>query len=330
MKELYQRINALDMDREHELITVTGGKYAGLELLLTDGEVVWSSDSSCSSVPDGIESGYLFCEKLTHAPRLVVCGCGFVGQSVIRLAKFLGWYVSALDDRKEFADMAGSAGADEVICGPFGDSIPKVFSDSSTCFVVVTREHQYDRECLDVILKRPLGYVGMMGSHTRADRMRQGLRESGTDEEKISRIHAPIGLEIGAVTPEEIAVSIISQIMLEKAHFPGGSAFQEDLMRALLELCSGQDHAVLALITARKGSTPRQAGARMLVYPDGKTVGTIGGGLMEAEVIRSAVLFLEDPSAFRPHIMTIDMSGRPGSMTGMVCGGVTDVFLELL
>ena len=262
--------------------------------------------------------------------RLVVCGCGYVGQSVIRLAKFLGWNVTALDDREEFVSMARLAGADEVICGPFGETIPKTASYSSTCYVVVTREHRYDRECLDAILAREPGYVGMMGSHTRSDRMRQSLAESGVDKEKIARIHAPVGLEIGAVTPQEIAVSIIAQIMQEKAKFLQGSAFPPDLMAALKEEGPDGSHAILALITAQRGSTPREAGARMLVYPDGKTVGTIGGGLMEAEVIRRALQSLEDPSSFRPYTITIDMSGRPGSMKDMVCGGVTDVFLELL
>ena len=330
MKELYRLIDSLDMNRKHELVTVTGGAHAGLKLLLTDGEVIWSSDPACSDIPEKARPESVFRERLTHAVRLVVCGCGYVGQSVIRLAKFLGWNVTALDDREEFVSMARLAGADEVICGPFGETIPKTASYSSTCYVVVTREHRYDRECLDAILAREPGYVGMMGSHTRSDRMRQSLAESGVDKEKIARIHAPVGLEIGAVTPQEIAVSIIAQIMQEKAKFLQGSAFPPDLMAALKEEGPDGSHAILALITAQRGSTPREAGARMLVYPDGKTVGTIGGGLMEAEVIRRALQSLEDPSSFRPYTITIDMSGRPGSMKDMVCGGVTDVFLELL
>ena len=115
MKELYRLIDSLDMNRKHELVTVTGGAHAGLKLLLTDGEVIWSSDPACSDIPEKARPESVFRERLTHAVRLVVCGCGYVGQSVIRLAKFLGWNVTALDDREEFVSMARLAGADEVM-----------------------------------------------------------------------------------------------------------------------------------------------------------------------------------------------------------------------
>ena len=330
MREFYERLEKLDYDRDNEVITVVRGEHTGAKVLLTDGQVVYTSSADLETVLKKLPEDSVYREKLGHIQTLVVCGAGFVGQSVIRLGKFLGWRVLSVEDRPEYAKEAQTAGADEVLCGSFSDVLSGISYDEDIFFVIVTREHSYDKACLDEILKHPFGYLGMMGSHTRSDRMRQSLAESGVDKEKIARIHAPVGLEIGAVTPQEIAVSIIAQIMQEKAKFLQGSAFPPDLMAALKEEDPDGSHAILALITAQRGSTPREAGARMLVYPDGKTVGTIGGGLMEAEVIRRALQSLEDPSSFRPYTITIDMSGRPGSMKDMVCGGVTDVFLELL
>ena len=92
----------------------------------------------------------------------------------------------------------------------------------------------------------------------------------------------------------------------------------------------GHGHAVLATITRQAGSTPRKAGARMLVYPDGSITGTIGGGSMEAAMIRKSVQALEDPQSFVPSLITVDLTGRFGEYADMLCGGITDVFLELI
>ncbi len=330
MKELYRQIGRLDMDADNELITITGGEMAGLQILLKNGSQIWSSEQTDPAWSEKVDPKDIFREKLTRNLSLVVCGCGFVGQSVIRLAKFLGWQVSALDDRETFTGKAQEAGADKVICGEFGTSLAQISSDSSTCFVIVTREHQYDRACLEKILRMPSGYVGMMGSHKRVAILRESLVNDGFDAQKVAQIRGPVGLPIGAQTPEEIAVSIIAQIIEERAASFRGTSFPDTLSDALKDLCAGKQRAVMAVIISREGSTPRQTGTRMLVYPDGHTAGTIGGGLMEAEVIRQSVDALKDPDAFSPRTITVDLSGRPGAFADMVCGGITKVFLELL
>ncbi|HCI74426.1 MAG TPA: xanthine dehydrogenase [Lachnospiraceae bacterium] len=330
MKELYRRILSLDPEKEHELATVTGGIHAGTHVLSTRGQVVWCSDPELAALPGDVKTEDLFRERLTHPLRLFVCGCGFVGQAVIRLAAFLGWETCAIDDREEFTQAAREAGAHRVICSPFGAALSQISADEGTCFVIVTREHKYDRECLEVILRHPFGYAGMMGSHHRAAMMRQSLQEEGICKEKIEQIHTPVGLAIHAQTPEEIAVSIVAQIIQEKENFAGGSAFSRELETAIRTLCVSDGQAMLAVITSRKGSTPRKPGARMLIYPDGSTVGTIGGGLMEAEVIRRAVGYLAQPSGFQPCSITIDLTGKTDQYADMACGGVTQVFLEML
>lgn len=330
MKELYDRIRHLDMNRENELLTVTGGEYAGLHVLFTDREPVWAGRDDFEELTKQIDPGYIFKERLTQSTRLVVCGCGFVGQAVITLGRFLGWHVTALDDRSEYAQKAQDLGAEMVIEGSFGSSIESLESDGGTCFVVVTREHQYDRDCLDQIMKKSFGYAGMMGSHKRAAMMKKNLIESGVPQEQVDQLYTPVGLSIGAQSPEEIAVSIIAQIMQVRAQAQNGSSIPDTVMDSLKELHENGGHAIMAVVTAKKGSGPREPGTRMIVYPDGRTAGTIGGGLMEAEVIEKAVRFLEDPSSFRPCTVTIDLSGKKGEPAGMLCGGITDVFLELL
>ncbi len=329
MKELYRRVRHLDMNKENEMITITAGALAGHHILFTDGAQVYTTGPDYADIQDQVKPDQIFRERLTQSIQLVVCGCGFVGQSVIRLGKFLGWNVTALDDRQEYVMMAEEAGADRVLCADFESSLRPFQSGEATCFVIVTREHQFDKICLNQIMGKPFGYVGMMGSHRRAAMVRETLISEGVSKERVDLLCAPVGLAIGAQTPEEIAVSIIAQIMQKRSASQSGSSIPDVVMDALRKLEAGSGRAVMAVVISKNGSAPRDPGARMLIYPDSHTVGTIGGGLMEAEVIRRAVSALESPS-FVPETITVDLSGKKGEPAGMQCGGVTEVFLEIL
>ena len=334
MNELYRRLGALDYGRDNELLTVIRGEHTGKKVLLTDGRTAWPSGEyvqDLSSFPEDC----VYREKLGHVQTLVVCGAGFVGQAVIRLGKFLGWKVISVEDRGEYAHVAEEAGADRVLCGDFSGMLSTLSFDEDIFFVSVTREHSYDMACLDVILHHPFGYVGMMGSHKRSAGMREALREAGYPEDLIASIHAPVGLPIKAQTPEEIAVAIMAEMILEKEKRSARNHFPDDILNSILEVYGRQEtdpasHAVLATITRQTGSTPRRAGAKMLVLPDGSTIDTIGGGSMEAEVIRRSVSALSDPDSFSPYLLTVDLTGREGAHADMICGGITDVFLELI
>lgn len=334
MQELYKRLESLDYDRDNELITVIRGGHAGAKILMTDGEIVYSSARELTSGPDVLSENSVYREQLGHIQTLLVCGAGSVGQSVIRLGKFLGWRVLSAEDRPEFAALAQRAGADEVLCGPFSDVLSDISYDGDTFIVVVTREHNYDKACLDEILKHPFGYLGMMGSHKRSARMMQTLKEEGWPKDVITRIHAPVGISIGAQTPEEIAVSIAAEMISEKEKQKGRYHFPDEILEAIRKMYAGDGgkaaHAVLATITRQAGSTPRKAGARMLVYPDGSIIGTIGGGSMEAAMISRSVRALADPASFVPTLVTVDLTGRSGEYADMLCGGITDVFLEMI
>jgi xanthine dehydrogenase accessory factor len=280
----------------------------------------------------------LFWEKLGHPKHLVVCGAGYVGQGVIRLGRFLGWRVTAIDDRIDFCRLAEKAGADETIADDFTAALQSeaISYDLDTYFVVVTRGHRFDRECLLEIMKHETGYVGMMGSRARSARMKQTLLEEGIPEEMQQRLHAPIGLKIGAQTPEEIAISIVSEILAVRPD-TARNQIPEDVLEGIAS--GGEGRQVLATIVSRRGSTPRQAGTRMLIRRDRTTAGTIGGGCMEAEVIREALQLMaesrlecstSDTCPYKAEIFQVDLTGRTGAQADMLCGGAMDVLLEVL
>ena len=179
---------------DYLLATVLEGKAPGAQLLLRGGVPLWPEHpAAClserlpalrqitSSGVQELEGLRVFAERFGAAPRLVVCGGGHVGASVVRLARLLGLPVCALEDRPDFADDLRDAGAEEVLCAPFSESLAKISGGAEFYFVVVTRAHNCDLECLTAILKKPAAYVGMMGSRGRAARVRRQLTEAGLD-----------------------------------------------------------------------------------------------------------------------------------------------------
>ena len=373
-REFYDILSELRTDRDQELVTVTGGEKTGWKLLLTDGKpaAVFAADGSGaangavehaadrdaadvtaehaadSDAANGaaehaadilaLPPQMLFWEKLGHPKHLVVCGAGYVGQGVIRLGRFLGWKVTAIDDRIDFCRLAEKAGADETIADDFTAALRSeaISYDLDTYFVVVTRGHRFDRECLLEIMRHETGYVGMMGSRARSARMKQTLLEEGIPEEMQQRLHAPIGLKIGAQTPEEIAISIVSEILAVRPD-TARNQIPEDVLEGIAS--GGEGRQVLATIVSRRGSTPRQAGTRMLIRRDRTTAGTIGGGCMEAEVIREALQLMAesrlerstaDSCPYKAEIFQVDLTGRTGAQADMLCGGAMDVLLEVL
>ena len=199
----------------------------------------------------------------------------------------------------------------------------------------MTRGHRYDTECLEAILRKPYAYVGMMGSRRRVAIVKDQLEAKGVCREALDGVHTPIGLKIGAETPEEIAVSVMAEIIqVKNAGFgKDGKAercrtggYSTELLDAVLDPDDSREK-VLATIISRKGSAPRSVGTKMLIRADGTTVDTIGGGCIESEVIRKALLMMRaEDEGFR--LCTVDMTADAAEDEGMVCGGVVEVMLE--
>lgn len=152
-------------------------------------------------------------EPVHPEPTLIVCGCGHIGTALVGFAAQLGFRVVAVDDRADFADAARLPGAAEVRCDDLQKAARTVASGPDTYWVIVTRGHRNDGRVLAEAIRRESAYVGMIGSRRKVRLIRDGLRTEGVPEERIASVHAPVGLAIGAQTPQEIALSIAAQLV---------------------------------------------------------------------------------------------------------------------
>jgi xanthine dehydrogenase accessory factor len=137
-----------------------------------------------------------------------------VGKATAHLAKWLGFRVVVMDDRTEFVTPEWIPGADSYLPGPVIDLLPQANLNSQSYIVAVTRGYNIDVGILPTLLDYNVAYIGVIGSRRRWTQALKELREKGVAEEKLSRVHTPIGLELNAETPEEIAVSIMAEIVM--------------------------------------------------------------------------------------------------------------------
>lgn len=156
----------------------------------------------------------IYIEPLGGNPEVLVVGGGHVGKAVAHLAKWLGFKVSVSDDRKEFCTPETNPDADDFYPVDFGDLPSLKAINSNTYVVVTTRGSSIDVPGLPAMLNTDAGYIGIIGSKRRWLTTRKALSDMGIPEEKIHRIQSPIGLELNAETPEEIAVSIMAEIIM--------------------------------------------------------------------------------------------------------------------
>ena len=147
--------------------------------------------------------------------EMIICGGGHVGQAVARAARLLDFQVTVIDDRAEFASREKFPDpAIRLMAEDFLVALRSLRLTPATHIVIVTRGHRHDEICLREVVERPVRYLGMIGSRRRTTTIREHLRREGVDPSHLRRIHAPIGLDIGAQTPEEIALAILAEIVL--------------------------------------------------------------------------------------------------------------------
>ena len=165
----------------------------------------------------------LFVEPLRPEPRLLVAGSGYVAQALSRLALPLGWRVTLLDDRTEFVRDGRLPEGVGVAVGEFTELLAAQRPDPATAIVIVTRGHRSDREALATALTTSAGYVGMIGSPSKVRQAFRALLKQGVAPETLARVYAPIGLDLGAETPDEIALSIAAELLMWRRDGSGGS-----------------------------------------------------------------------------------------------------------
>lgn len=340
MKALFEAIQRTDTNRFNMVLTVLDGENIGEKVLTSDGSILWESQEHgfFRGFQDEIkaldDSGVIrlgghevFCDVLGNEKQIVICGGGHVSIPVITLGVMMGCEVTVLEDRLLFADNARRAGATKVICAPFEEGLEQVKGNADTYFVIVTRGHRYDQICLEKIARKEHAYIGMIGSRRRTTLVKQILAEKGIDKNVLDSVYTPIGLDIGAETPVEIAVAIMAEIIEVKNKKKRTCGYTKEIMQAVLNPESGSESKVMATIVKRKGSAPQGVGIKMLVLRSGTCIGTIGGGCMEANIMQKALLMASGngPEAV---ICKVDMTGADAEEEGMVCGGVVSVLLE--
>jgi xanthine dehydrogenase accessory factor len=162
----------------------------------------------------GADEFEVMIEVAERPATLVVVGGGHVGQSIAAIAAQAGFSVAVLDDREAFANRERFPMADRVICGDFVEELRRYPVDANTYVVMVTRGHKQDELSLREVVRSNAAYVGMIGSLRRVGAVLTHLAREGFPREALERVHTPIGLDIGAETPEEIAVAIVAELVL--------------------------------------------------------------------------------------------------------------------
>lgn len=174
-----------------------------------------------SGVPELLRIDHLnsnaFVEHFYPEPTVFIFGAGHVGVSVTHLASFAGFRVVLVDDREEFANFDKAPEADRiVVVNSFEKCMSKLTVGCQSYLVIVTRGHSHDKVVLQQALDTPAQYVGMIGSRRKIKLIFESLIKEGVSEDQLERVHAPIGLPIGGETPEEIAVSIVAELIKVK------------------------------------------------------------------------------------------------------------------
>ena len=151
--------------------------------------------------------------NVESAPRLLIAGAGHIARVIAGLAVPLGFDVHVIDDRADYANPQRFPPPVHTTAGPIDTTLEQLAPDGSTYVVIVTRGHKHDEKALQAVLDSPTKYIGMIGSRRKIAVTFDDLKHAGATDEQLARVHAPIGLSIGAVTTEEIAVSIVAELI---------------------------------------------------------------------------------------------------------------------
>jgi xanthine dehydrogenase accessory factor len=182
-------------------------------------------------VDEPLRQARLLFEISRPALEMIICGGGHVGQAVAKAARLLDLKVTVIDDRADFASREKFPDPEvQVIAADFTAALQSLKITPASHLVIVTRGHRHDEICLREVIDKPARYIGMIGSRRRTTTIRERLRKEGVTAELLRRVHAPIGLDIGAQTPEEIALAILAEVVLTRRGGTGTPKSQDGPM----------------------------------------------------------------------------------------------------
>jgi len=226
-------LNALDSGRRVCFVSKLSGQVAGdSRFVIAD-----SGKFHCCRTPDTLVAAVKKIHLSSSAPSIIshageeylvsyfaipgdlyLVGAGHVAACTAEAAARVGFRTTVMDDRAEFANRERFPAADEVVVlDSFAGCFQGHAINRDSYLVIVTRGHMHDRDVLEQALRTDAGYVGMIGSRKKRDAIYTNLLANGTAQEQLDRVHCPIGLSIGADTPEEIAVSIVGELIQQRA-----------------------------------------------------------------------------------------------------------------
>jgi xanthine dehydrogenase accessory factor len=174
----------------------------------------------------------VFVEPLLPDPKLVILGAGHLGRALSDISQPLGFQVTVVDDRESFANPDRFPGA-KVVCQPFESGLSSFDVNADTFILIVTRGHRHDQIALEQAMQTPARYVGMVGSRRKIALLVKNLLAKGQSPDAFRRLYAPIGLDIGSETPEEIAVSVAAELIALLKGTHKRSEKQEFVMKML-------------------------------------------------------------------------------------------------
>jgi xanthine dehydrogenase accessory factor len=221
-------------DERAVLFTVVEGPEVGAKLLVLEGGEAHGDGPAelAAAAPDLLRVGRnrllahgavnVFAEVYAPPPRLLVFGAVDTAEALCRAAKTLGWRTIAADARAKFATRERIPSADELVVAWPEDALARVAPDYATAVVVLTHEEKFDLPALQGALATEAFYIGAMGSRRAQARRRERLLEAGVRPDELERIHGPCGLDLGAETPAETALSILAEIVAVRNGRAGG------------------------------------------------------------------------------------------------------------
>ena len=203
---------------EGEVIGTVGGALAELQLIEQARAAIKEGKPRTIRMPLPVCAGVITCfiNVFKAEPKLVLVGAGHVAQPMSKLAKMLGFHVTVLDDRSDYATNERFAEANRVVVADWEKALRKLPIDSNTYIVILTYAGESDELALRTVVKSNAAYVGMISSVAKAKGILSRMKRDGIPDELLRRVVTPIGLDIGAETPAEIAVSTMAEIIMRK------------------------------------------------------------------------------------------------------------------